>query len=344
MLETIPLSIQTWPSEQFMLLLALALLTAIAAAWMLRRSHRHYRFIEDTPTARIRSAPQGYVELEGQGELLAGEPIISPLSARHCLWFRYQIDQRETTYDSRGQKRESWRRIEGGISRHLFGLNDGTGLCIIDPDGADVTPDQRQRWYGHSLYDRRPPLKRRHWLAQPQRYRFSEQLILPESHLYAIGEFATLHSHEAESEPEEEMRRLLSEWKRDRAALMARFDRNGDGVIDQEEWQAARDAARTEATRQASTMPTSAINMLRQPASRQPFLISTLDQAALVRRLKWQSIGWLLLLVVALLSAILMWQIRHTPLAGELSLEVDCQPAICGIIFPPYQPVERLAG
>ena len=36
--------------------------------------------IEDTPTSRIRSAAQGYVELQGWGEQMDGPPIVAPFS------------------------------------------------------------------------------------------------------------------------------------------------------------------------------------------------------------------------------------------------------------------------
>ena len=49
------------------------------ASWRTWRHVSHIRLIEDTPTAKIRSAPQGYVELEGTGKLMDGPPIIAKL-------------------------------------------------------------------------------------------------------------------------------------------------------------------------------------------------------------------------------------------------------------------------
>lgn len=43
-----------------------------------RQLHRA-RLIEDTPTSRIRSAAQGYAELEGRAVAL-GDPLYAPLS------------------------------------------------------------------------------------------------------------------------------------------------------------------------------------------------------------------------------------------------------------------------
>ena len=49
------------------------------------------RLIEDTPTSRIRSAPQGFVELAGVAGVFEGEPIIAPLTQRPCCWYRYRF-------------------------------------------------------------------------------------------------------------------------------------------------------------------------------------------------------------------------------------------------------------
>jgi len=42
-------------------------------AWV--ANYRRYRAIQDLPTSKVASAAQGYVELFGRAELLAGEPV-----------------------------------------------------------------------------------------------------------------------------------------------------------------------------------------------------------------------------------------------------------------------------
>ena len=42
---------------------------SVYCCWRTWRYVNHIRLIEDTPTCKIRSAPQGYVELEGLGKL-----------------------------------------------------------------------------------------------------------------------------------------------------------------------------------------------------------------------------------------------------------------------------------
>src|SRR3546814_9949400 len=48
--------------------------------WLAFSRLRESRLIQDTPTSRVRSAAQGYVEFEGFARLMPGPPIFSPLS------------------------------------------------------------------------------------------------------------------------------------------------------------------------------------------------------------------------------------------------------------------------
>ena len=66
-------------------------LSALAFYFAFRNLARA-RLIEDTPTSRVRSAHQGYVELEGEAAAMQGEPILSPLTQTACCWFRYKIE------------------------------------------------------------------------------------------------------------------------------------------------------------------------------------------------------------------------------------------------------------
>src|SRR3990172_5026880 len=88
-------------------------------SWRTWRHVSHIRLIEDTPTAKIRSAPQGYVELEGVGKLMDGPPIIAKLSGLPCVWYRYKIEE----YITGGSNdRHHWETIDKGESTETFWL------------------------------------------------------------------------------------------------------------------------------------------------------------------------------------------------------------------------------
>src|SRR5690606_33056614 len=92
-------------------------------------------------------AAQGYLELEGRARMMVGEPIHAPLSGALCVWYSYKVEEREADYQA-GRSTSRWRTIERGVSEAIFYLEDDTGRCIVDPDGAEVTPSVRLKWHG----------------------------------------------------------------------------------------------------------------------------------------------------------------------------------------------------
>ena len=272
-------------------------------AWLFHRgfrSLRRARLIEDTPTARIRSAPQGFVELEGRAVNLPGEPVHAPLSGRPCVWYAYRIER----WDQHG-RRGRWVNVDQGVSDAIFALEDGSGRCIVDPDGAEVQTPRTQSWRGNDRWQVPPP--GHHDLLG--RYRYSERWLAPGDHLYALGWFKTLHG-DGESSLQQEVRALLRRWKQDRQALLRRFDLNGDNEIDTREWQLVRKQAEKEALRQRMARdPAPGLHLLQQPPrSQYPFILSALPQSRLVTRLRY--LGAVYLLGFMLSSGAMAWALQ----------------------------------
>lgn len=92
MRETI---LQAGEGEFWGVAVLLAVLALVAFSGLFR-FYRRVRMIEDTPTSKIRSAAQGYVELQGEAESLPGPATVAPLSQLHCLWYRYRVEARRT--------------------------------------------------------------------------------------------------------------------------------------------------------------------------------------------------------------------------------------------------------
>ena len=59
---------------------------------------RRARIIEDTPTSRIRSASQGYVELIGTIKYFTSQAVFAPLTGQACAWYHFHIEKRETVH------------------------------------------------------------------------------------------------------------------------------------------------------------------------------------------------------------------------------------------------------
>ncbi|MGD2083760.1 MAG: GIDE domain-containing protein [Chromatiales bacterium] len=298
--------------------LGVCTLGALAAFYFAFRTLRRARLIEDTPTARIRSAPQGQVELDGQAELLPGTPIRSPLTGSECCWWRYKIERR-------GHKNR-WSRVEHGTSDGVFAVRDDTGVCLVDPEGAEVTPRDRSVWYGHDRHpqDRSPARfgiepRGSGWsfslgglLNTPLsigtgRYRYTEERIYPGDRLYLIGHFRSEDDLDHAAQRSTLTRDKLRAWKRDQTELLGRFDSDGDGAIDPGEWERARRAAATEAAAEHRAQAAQRIphRLSRPGARRMPYLISTLPQYDLVRRYRLIAAGSLAGFFV--LGAIAVW-------------------------------------
>lgn len=281
------------PSTDFWLLTGLlgiiGLVSLVQAFVFLLRK----RVIEDIPTSRIRSAAQGYVELEGRGELMSGPPVLAPLTGSRCLWYEYSIQEH------RGSgKNRRWVSVESGRSSDLFLLIDGTGQCVIDPDGARVTASVTDKWYGPNR-DSRLKTTGGRWLIFGARFRFREARLQPGDPLYAIGLFETVGGAGTAADHQTRLRALLSEWKADTELLLERFDQNRDGEICLEEWEQVRAVAWQEVLKQhAELQAAEPVHMMGETRDRRwPYLLSATPQFDLVKRYRTVI---LLLLIAAL--------------------------------------------
>ncbi|MBI5659746.1 MAG: hypothetical protein HZC43_09435 [Nitrosomonadales bacterium] len=219
---------------------------------------RRLRLVRDTPTSRIASAAQGYVELAGRGKPLSGSPLISKLRVLPCLWYRYRVERKGSD--------DKWHIEERGESEDPFALEDESGQCVVDPLGAEILTMHKDTWHQGD-------------------YRYTEWKLIQHDPIYAIGQFKTVGGSSAALDPNEQIKAVLAEWKRDTSSLHERFDLDNDGALDMREWMLARQAARREAEkriRAARAEPDA--SLLVQPHDGRLFLISNLKQDKLARR------------------------------------------------------------
>jgi len=261
-------------------LYCLALMAMISLFAWLSALYR-LRAIRDTPTSKIGSAAQGYVELVGRGTPFDATPMISKLRLLPCLWYRYKVE--------RNTSKNKWVTEESGESYDSFKLQDGSGVCIVDPELAEIITTHRDQW---RIGD----------------YRYTEWKLIKGDKIYVLGEFRT-QSWALEFNSRAELNELLVKWKQDMPELRRRFDLNEDGELDMDEWMLARQAAKREVAnmrRVAHTQPD--IHLIGQPRDRKLFLISNLTPEKLSRRyLLWT---WLHLLIIlgSLIGMGWVWQ------------------------------------
>lgn len=298
--------------EGFWFILALLVVGSAAAFYFIWRNLHRARLIEDMPTARIRSAHQGYLEIEGEGRLLEGPPIVGPLTGTHCLWYRYKIEHRESHRDHRGRGGSSWSTLQSGVSDGLFLIEDDTGRCIVDPDGAEVICVAGDVWYGHEDFPRQGPPSSKAWIRLGGGdYRYTEQRLMPGT-VYALGWFGTVRN--APGDVNAEVSLLLRDWKADQASLLSRFDRNGDGQVDTGEWDAAREAALQEVIRLRSHRPHAPVSnvLSRSPSDRHPFILSAVPQQVLTTRYRRRAMIALLTTLLGVVATVLYVSARFT--------------------------------
>jgi hypothetical protein len=252
-------------------LVALAGVAALALlGWVLALRRRYA--ITGMPTSRIASAAQGYVELHGRGHPLDVNPLVSPLSGAPCLWYRYQVERKGS--DNKGEL------VDQGQSQTSFVLDDGSGQCLVDPDGAEIVTRHCRRW-------------------NEVDYRYAEWTLRQRDRIYVLGHFVTRHPHHG-LDAGADVRDMLAEWKRDQGGLLRRFDLDHDGQVDLREWEMARRLARGEVEKKHRELRRQPELHLVEGAPLSLYLISNHEPDELVRRFLWMALGQLAVFFAAL--------------------------------------------
>jgi hypothetical protein len=242
-------------------------LVGLTSFWAWLANLKRYRTIADTPTSRIASAPQGYIELVGRGRQPPGDNLISPVNGLPCLWYRYHVERRNN---------DRWEYVESGISHDTFGMDDGSGSILVDPEGAEILTSHKQ-------------------VSTSGGYRKTEWTLIEGDSLYVIGDHVTLGGPNAVLDKKADLSTLLAEWKADKTVLLARFDADRDGEISLDEWERARLAASDEVDRaHLDIRLKDGIHLVRKPAHGRPFLIANREVSTLVRHFRlwsWLHLG-----------------------------------------------------
>ncbi len=294
--------------------LFLILVVAAAAAysfWYAFKAWRENRMIADTPTSRVRSAAQGYVQFAGHGLMMSNEENRAPLSGIPCAWWRYKIEERRQSYRSRG-----WTTVQSDTSALPFILDDGTGQCVVDPRGAEVFPSEKDVWYGDTEWPQIHLPKGQGVIGQLGdlltswgRYRYIEYRIKPHEPLYALGAYRS-GAALSEENPEAAVAELLRTWKQDQKSLLERFDSNHDGVLDSAEWELARAEAHRQVVETMLVKPRATdVSVMSKPKDGRAFLLSASDGESLGRQLRVRAAAGLATCLGS--SALLGWLATH---------------------------------
>jgi hypothetical protein len=155
------------------------------------RTLQRKRLILDTPTAKVRSAAIGLVELQG----LAVGPFTftAPITRVPCYYHRTELWK----WVRRGKSSE-WEKIADDCNHVPFYLKDSTGMVLVDPNGAEMELhcDYKQEFH-HSLFGSGSipgpvsDFMSRYGVGTSHTIKVEEYCIRPEHALFVLGTLAT---------------------------------------------------------------------------------------------------------------------------------------------------------
>ena len=218
------------------------------------------------------------------------------------MWWSYDIAHEQ--HDEKGKKR--WETVDSATSVEPFALVDADDArCLVGPVKAEVTPTARTVWYGSSSWPAGPPPEKSQ-ILETGSYRYTERLLGVGAQVCVMGE---LRSHSELGDVNAAIAKKLHEWKQDQPALLARFDADHDGRLNEAEWQTARQAAAEECRTQALQSAITRESVISEPTNGEPFIVAPLSERQLEQREKLFA-G--LYLVLGLLGVILCgWALQH---------------------------------
>lgn len=278
--------IVTAPPQDFWIWCTFLGIAACLSGYGIFHFIRRARLIEDTPTAKVRSAAQGYLELIGRGKYLGDKPLSAPLTGTPCTWYSYKIERKVHS-----GKHTRWNTVESEDSAHPFLLVDDTGQCLINPTGAEVIPAVNHVWYGNS---RRPVTGPKNtngfFQISSGGYRYTEKRLHADEFLYALGDFVTLNDHQGERTLDRQVSATLKAWKQQPEALLHHFDTDKNGELDLQEWERVREKAHNKVLHdRLHDAATPSVHTLGKPRDGRPFILSVQSQRNMSRKFRLKA-------------------------------------------------------
>ena len=204
--------IRDLPLPVFVVMIAfgLAMAGVVIAAGL--HAQRRAKLISDTPTSNIGMASDGYCEFEGVVEAIGGQTVTAPLTQSPCVWYHAKVEKWVSRSTSQGSS--YWATAKETTSHAPFFVRDATGVCIVQPDGGEVTPTDKSQWIGGGIEPtdcnpaRLPPTESTTPIVEVSggpnsRFRYSEERIYDGNPLLVLGEFSRGRFDTPEEEPDD---------------------------------------------------------------------------------------------------------------------------------------------
>ncbi len=144
------------------------LFIGVLLLWRMLDRVRLIRKLQDTPTSKIGSAPQGFVQVGGLTQAREGAALYVPELQVPCVWYRYEV------YEEAVDNEDDARPQSVQQTSQRFRIADRTGDCIVDPNGAEIDTRKSRRWVAGGMQHHA------HWIGVGE-------------HVTVIGWLASLH-------------------------------------------------------------------------------------------------------------------------------------------------------
>ncbi|MBC7983273.1 MAG: hypothetical protein H7Y02_05390 [Candidatus Obscuribacterales bacterium] len=278
---------------------------------MWRQGMKISKLTEGTATSKIATAAKGFVELTGIARPLSAVPLNDPIARKPCVWFHVCTEER--TWSGRNRK---WKVIDTKTSDRPFVIEDDSGSCAIMSLEAEVERESPE------VVKVRSDLRHKVWRIHSGDAIYAlghiERLQTGELGLGVGGaplKEAVLTPYDIKKKVHEHMTGLLRLWKQDQPKLVARFDTDGNGRVDWQEWEKAQATARELAEQKIAqhgpivasellakaaldTRPYEKItHKLIRPEGGRPLFVSKGTEQTIARRKRWQSRGGLVMFI-----------------------------------------------
>lgn len=242
-----------------------------------------YLKISEAPISTIAAAAQGYIEVTGKAN--CDTPLKTPYQNISCVWYRAWVYANRADRQ-RGNHIANTRLLDYSESALPFKLADATGVCTVNPKGAEVIHLEKRTFYKND-------------------HRYVEEFLPSNQALYVLGYLDSRRELNDAAAIHRDTGVLLSAWKADRKTLLNRFDINHDGTIDIDEWEQARAEARQEVALNHARLHSDGFT-LQKTSARHLFIISALSP----QLLRSQYLSFSLLHLAVLLSLLGVYFLR----------------------------------
>lgn len=247
------------------------------------------RLLENIGRSTVRGAAVGLVELSGMSR--GCNPTPSPVQGAKCSWWRCVIEE----WRKQG-KNSSWVEIGSRESQDQFYLEDSTGRILIVPVGAEYHLREFILELNSSTRTRLAPILQgwgyndMNWFGFSRKLRIREEIIPEGFPLYVFGNMVAVAEMNAPNDKAGRWQQRLSEIKKNKG-LMNLADKNQDGSVDGQEWDALREEQQLkfleeEAKRASQAGQPGALIMAPEGS---PFIISVHGEDVLTKKFTWQA-------------------------------------------------------